>query len=566
MKKTLLFFISLLPVFLFAQNYVHNNQGYVDNMLYVKFPDDTGVEIVNKQVNLTVNGNTDLQATINSMGYWTKVHHISSTELTRMRVNAEKNLKKHLPDPNSEFHFHVYNKADLTLAKQLLTDCSLVEKVMEVPIPFNASAPDYEGNEHFITSTNSGIEANDFWTTYSSRGEGIKVCDIEYGFNSSHVDLPAVTIVGPAPQDPFAGDGISHGTAVLGEIASLNNGTGTTGIANGCEVFFAGAYTDSIYDLAAAITFAISALDPGDVILLEQQIAGPHYSGVNQFGLIPVEWYKPYYDAIVLAVGQNIIVVEAAGNGEQDLNDPDYGTGNGAHWPFLPGNESGAIIVGAGAVSTSLGGSDVARSRLWYSNYGYAVDVQGNGEAVTTTGYGDLYSSEGADAYFTAGFSGTSSASPIVTGAVILLQSLYKDTTGIILTPDQMLNLLVATGKPQQSGDYDVSFNIGPLPDVMQAFYSIYAGLGMEENANNHVTMYPNPNPGEFMLSFADGVVPASSIKIYDVAGKEIDHSLVQKSEGLYQVNLSANSTSGMYFVQGTIDGKKMVKKVLISK
>lgn len=52
---------------------------------------------------------------------------------------------------------------------------------------------------------------------------------------------------------------------------------------------------------------------------------------------------------------------------------------------------------------------------------GRGWDVQGWGEKVLTTGFGDLYSAEGPDLYYTSTFSGTSSATPMVAGVAALL-------------------------------------------------------------------------------------------------------------------------------------------------
>lgn len=560
--KTILLFLSGMITVAFAQNPVHNNNGYVDNMLHVKFVDDTPVEIVDGKIELKSHLDIDFNAFFSTHGYWTRVHKISKEELSRLRKNAEKNLHKKLPDPNSEFYYHLYSSEKLMIAKSLLKNISGIEKVTQVPIPFNTIAPDYQGQQHFISSTTSGIEAELFWSTYNNRGTGIKVCDIEYGFNANHIDLPLVTVVGGTPQDPFGGSSVDHGTAVLGEIASINDGVGTVGIASDCELFFAGAYVDSTYDLSAAITNAISVLDAGDVILLEQQIVGPQYSGVGQFGLVPVEWYEPYFNAIQLAIGQDIIVVEAAGNGEQDLDHPDYSNGNDGHFPFLIGNESGAIIVGAGAVSDSMGGGDVARSKLWFSNYGYAVDVQGNGQAVTTTGYGSLFSADGPNAHYTATFGGTSSASPIVTGAVALLQSLYKDTTGNIITPAQMLNLLQQTGKPQQSGTYDVSMNIGPLPNVMQAFFQFFVSAGMDENMGDQLLLYPNPGNGDIHLYQMNDIIEADHIIITNLLGALVQFEINQLDDNHF--HLQINNGSGVYFLKGNTKGKSFTKKIIV--
>src|SRR5687768_8492010 len=189
-------FLSLfgLVAFLYAQNPVHNNKGYVDNMLYVKFTDDSNIELTDKNINLDFPGCFDPNSYVQTKGYWTRVHKISREELTRMRRTAERNLNKQLPDPNSEFHFHLYNPKDLENIQQLLAVVSNIETISQVPIPFNATAPDYQNQEHYITSTTSGIEAELFWSTYNNRGAGIKVCDIEYGFNGTHIDLPLVTV------------------------------------------------------------------------------------------------------------------------------------------------------------------------------------------------------------------------------------------------------------------------------------------------------------------------------------------------------------------------------------
>jgi subtilisin family serine protease len=148
--------------------------------------------------------------------------------------------------------------------------------------------------------------------------------------------------------------------------------------------------------------------------------------------------------------------------------------GNGGHWPFLPGNGSGAILVGAGAAPPAFGGTDVSRSRLPFSDYGSAIHVQGWGERVATTGYGSLYYLGGLNEHYTQGFNGTSSASPIVAGACALLQSVFKaNNGGNPLTPAQIRQVLVNTGTPQQAGVYPVSQHIGPLPNVKAALTQI---------------------------------------------------------------------------------------------
>ncbi len=59
------------------------------------------------------------------------------------------------------------------------------------------------------------------------------MCDIEYDWNENHVDLPAIGTLVPNHQD--AGFGADHGTAVFGQLAGLDDGTGVRGIASGAS-------------------------------------------------------------------------------------------------------------------------------------------------------------------------------------------------------------------------------------------------------------------------------------------------------------------------------------------
>ena len=114
-----------------------------------------------------------------------------------------------------------------------------------------------------------------------------------------------------------------------------------------------------------------------------------------------------------------------------------------------------------------MGAGDHAdHSTAYFSTYGSRVDLQGWGDwSVTTTGYGDLYSS-GSDAntYYTSGFSGTSSASPIVAGAAADLESVFKAVSGSAAWPSWIRQRLVDTGTPQSDPHH-----IGPQPDLLHA-------------------------------------------------------------------------------------------------
>ncbi|MFC1453532.1 S8 family serine peptidase, partial [Verrucomicrobiota bacterium] len=279
-------------------------------------------------------------------------------------------------------------------------------------------------------------------------------CDLEYDWNYDHADLSK------APGSQINSDvvgiwGKDHGTGVLGEMVSDDNGWGTKGICHAASLKTCGTYYGSpspSWNVPNAILLAVSRLSPGDVILLEQQWGyGEAY--------IPVEWWTNYegsdqtlnaaYAAIQTAVANGIHVVQAAANGGFDLDTLTwYG-------------DSGAIIVGAGGASA---GWDLRR--LAFSCYGSRVDLQGWGQYVVTTGYGELYDAEGSNYYYTATFGGTSSASPIVAGAVVLLEAYWRATFGMNCPPKVARDILSYTGTPQVNPAEGL---IGPRPNLRAA-------------------------------------------------------------------------------------------------
>jgi hypothetical protein len=134
-------------------------------------------------------------------------------------------------------------------------------------------------------------------------------------------------------------------------------------------------------------------------------------------------------------VAKGIVVIEAGGNGWENLDDLIYDkplTGFPPQWknPFNLANPLlGAVIVGAGAPPLGTHGRDhgADRLRLSFLCWGSRIDVQGWGEEVTSSGWaGDLQGGTNLDLFYTDTFNGTSSASPVVTGALISIQGILK--------------------------------------------------------------------------------------------------------------------------------------------
>lgn len=420
---------------------------------------------------------TILSTTIAAGGTWHRMTGEHEFEIDRLVGNAEFNLNRGIADLNNYFILTVPEEVNAEDWMNQLNALADVEIALAMPLPMPAPVPgNYQAAQGYLTAATAGIGAQAVWgaaggTGSPTTGPPIQICDLEYSWNYSHLDLPIVGTyvpVGYTVSDPYSDD--NHGTAVLGEMVSLNDALGTTGACYGAIVSTAPTYLNGNWELGLAMANAMTFMGAGDVFLIEQQMAGPNYTGSGQDGLIPIEWWQSWYNIVVTAVGNDIHVVEAAGNGREDLDAAIYSTGNGGHWPFLAANNSGAIIVGAGAVPASYGGTDTDRSRMWFSNWGSRVDLQGWGEQVVTTGYNDLWSADGKNYWYTATFGGTSSASPIVASAVAIVESIYESNySGATLGPLAMRTALKSSGSPQQAGTYPVSQNIGPRPDIQAA-------------------------------------------------------------------------------------------------
>lgn len=243
-----------------------------------------------------------------------------------------------------------------------------------------------------------------------------------------------------------------------------------------------------VFNTADAITNAARRLAPGDVILIELQATGPRGR------YVAMQYWDDVYSAILATVGRGISVVEAAGNGGEGFDRPDYRV-SGLQ------KDSGAIVVGAGVPPTNHFDVDrgyqsigVPRSRIWFSNYGRIVDVQAWGWHVTTLGYGDAQGG-GENRWYTLRFSGTSSASPIVTGAVACIQGHARARRGRPLTPEQVRRFLVQTGTRQEAGPgRPVSQHIGPqphLPAALRACNSLAQKCRMKSSTEE--TKFRNP-------------------------------------------------------------------------
>jgi subtilisin family serine protease len=341
--------------------------------------------------------------------------------------------------------------------------------------PPGATTPDFSASQRYLEPSPDGVDARWAWTQQGGKGDGVSIIDIEGGWCFTHEDLTGAVggLVGGVAINDVGWR--NHGTAVLSEMVGDDNTIGVTGIAPGARVTTVSHQPNGS---AAAILLAARRMRAGDIMLLEMHQPGPRFNfqerPQDQRGYIAVEWWPDDFDAVSFAVRRGILVVSAAGNGAQDLDDPLYSIRPNTPPHVFPRTwsnpfnrsqrDSGSILVGAGAPPTGTFGPD--RSRLDFSNFGALIDAQGWGRDVTACGYGDLQGGP-EERFYTANFAGTSSASPIVVGALAAIQGIRRATGGVPLTPSQARALLRGTGASQVDGpNGPATQRIGNRPDI----------------------------------------------------------------------------------------------------
>jgi len=368
------------------------------------------------------------------------------------------------------------------------------------PGPLTSDTPDYTDLQGYLDPAPLGIGARAVWPHAGARGSTVKIIDIEGGWLWAHEDLPVpFADIGEHIDEPVWRN---HGTAVVGVMRGEPNEYGVDGIVPECQV---GNSSIGDQSLAEALVSAALELEVGDIVLIELHAPGPNsIPGAGQYGYLPMEFWQDNFETIRALSDLGIIVVEAAGNGQQDLDDPLYLD------LFNPEvRHSGAIMVGA------TSGSDL--DPAWFTNNGQRVDLCGWGMDVVTCAYGDLQGGEDETVWYTAMFSGTSSASPIVTGAVAALQGMVEADLGFSLDHHLARHLLASTGTPTTGPEL-----IGPRPDLEGALIQAAQGIGIIEG----------------LVTDADSGLPVSGVEVRVMPDGPIAYTA---SDGTYRLGLMAH-------------------------
>lgn len=350
---------------------------------------------------------------------------------------------------------HVPNQLDqIEQALKQLPRVKLVYREKVVTDPVNPEDEQFFNLQGYLGE--AGVNVRPVWNLLDG-STGLHFIDVEQGWVRDHEDLPVTTLVHNDNRDGHGGFVGNHGCAVVGIVAGVDNTSGIIGIEphpNSVRLVSHWNLAAGTSNIPDAVVAAMTKQPRPDVLLIEAQIGRRK---------LPVEVESATFTAIRDAVNSGIIVVEPAGNGNQALNE------------ILTGEDSGAIIVGAGTAEPPHNRS------IWGtqgSNFGARVNCYAWGNGITAAGYGGLQTL-GAPRNYTSNFGGTSGASAIIAGCVMLLQRVRIARTGIALSPAEMRALLsnAATGTAQGGA---VLGNIGVMPNlqaIVESRPDLFAGI-----------------------------------------------------------------------------------------
>lgn len=344
----------------------------------------------------------------------------------------------------------------------------------------SVGTPDFTSRQNYLNKGN-GLNVRAAWQA-GENGSFSTIHFLDFGVYRNHEDLQGnINVVNSRAET----NDCNHGTAATGCISAENNAFGVTGIAYGSQFNF--------YD-TGDLNLIVQNAQPGDIVGLNIQL-------VVNGRYLPWTYSRSIWDRINLLSRRGVTVVLAAGNGNVDLSPqagimPDYG-------------DSGVFLVGAVASTTGR--------RLSFSNYNNISSLICSwGHQVATTGYSGLQRLPGNNHNYTAEFNGTSSATPLVTGVLALIQSYTKRKFGICLNCLEMRELIAKTGS-----DVGVVDGVGHQPDVMKACAWLDANLGADgdENSDEH--------DGSDSDDDITDIAPVAQMRINAVAGSELAFSVL---------------------------------------
>jgi subtilisin family serine protease len=323
------------------------------------------------------------------------------------------------------------------------------------------------------TGQNSGkadadVDAPEGWEVTTNGDAGIVVAVIDEGVDHNHRDLAGN--IWTNPNDPtkdgidndgngkiddvhgwdfhnndsstYDGSGDDHGTHVAGTIGALGNDQGVVGVSE--------LYHSKVEIITAKFLGPNGGYTSNAIKALDYLMDLKKTRGISNLVLTSNSWggggySQGLYDAINRANAQGILFVAAAGNGGSD----GVGDNNDAT-PHYPSSYNLDNVIAVAATNRNDG-------KPGFSNYGAAsVDLGAPGSAIYSTLPNNTYGS----------YSGTSMATPHVSGALALLMS--RDPVRHLQAKDRLFQsvdkITSLEGKTVTGGRLNLATALGGTP------------------------------------------------------------------------------------------------------
>ncbi|UDU83565.1 S8 family serine peptidase [Pseudomonas sp. HN2-3] len=323
--------------------------------------------------------------------------------------------------------------------------------------------PDFEALQRYLNEPDSsakGLNIRNAWQA-GVQGRGVRVHFSDGGLYANHEDLrgnPRLKVIPPTvDSEP------DHGTASVGVLLAHDNGLGMTGICHAAELFL---YDNRAYDArgySQTLKKLLAYARAGDIVGVNRQTANVNVLGT----FLPSLHDRTWWDVTRSLTERGVVVLNAACNGTS-VSDHNARTTQGygvdlEQWRYFDDHgEADAILVGA---CHSWDGKPHQ-----YSNYNYRYRMlNGWGDSVATLGYGALQDKNGHDRDYTSTYGGTSSATPMVTGALALIQSYAIEQHHLYLNADQMHLLVMQSGYKDATLPDASRLPMGARPNVLGA-------------------------------------------------------------------------------------------------
>jgi hypothetical protein len=340
---------------------------------------DTSAYSKTKETEVNLNQNSTSEKS-----YIIRLNKSVSADNFLKKNKLEKKHKKKLKD--NQYVLKLTNDELAKLKKN--SDIYYLEPDSSVSLTETFSSNDTENMENSSEVTPIGVKTIGVEQVHdkSINGEGIKVAVFDTGV-SNHSDLLIKGGTSFVEGYSSFSDDNGHGTHVAGTIAALNNNRGIIGVSPNVDIY------------------AVKVLDSNGIGNYSSVIEGINWAVQNHINIISisfggVEYSQALEEAINYAISEGILVVAAAGN-----------KGFGNETMLYPARFPNVLSVGA---------VDQDLRRATFSSVGSQLDLVAPGiDIISTSNEDNGYSVK----------SGTSMATPHVTGSAALLWSIDKSKT-----------------------------------------------------------------------------------------------------------------------------------------